>query len=319
MSEPVAIRNDAIGLRAGALALLMAMLWGGNSVAIKIGLAGMPPAAMAALRFVLGALTVWVGALFVGVSLAVPRSTWKGLAGLGLLFTVQIWLLNAGTGYTTASRSGVLINVYPFFLALFSHFFVPGDRISFAKAIGLVFSFSGVALLFAESISLADTHYLLGDSMVAISGMLLGLRQVVLKRLVQGLHPFQVLFWQASLSLPLFALWSFFVEGDVEYIWNAEVVLAVLYQGVVVAGLCFVLLVFLIRHHSPSRLGVFSFLTPVVGVFLSAWLLGEELSPALLISLALVVLGIVVTNRVERSQELRPALVAEREGPVKAG
>jgi drug/metabolite transporter (DMT)-like permease len=303
MSEPVAIRNDAIGLRAGALALLMAMLWGGNSVAIKIGLAGMPPAAMAALRFVLGALTVWVGALFVGVSLAVPRAVWKGLAGLGLLFTVQIWLLNAGTGYTTASRSGVLINVYPFFLALFSHFFVPGDRISFAKAIGLVFSFSGVALLFAESISLADTHYLL-----ALSGMLLGLRQVVLKRLVQGLHPFQVLFWQASLSLPLFALWSLCLEADAVYMWNAEVVLAVFYQGIVVAGLCFVLLVFLIRHHSPSRLGVFSFLTPVVGVLLSAWLLDEELSPVLLASLALVVLGIVVTNRVERSQELRSAL-----------
>jgi drug/metabolite transporter (DMT)-like permease len=311
MSEVAAIRNDAVGLRAGVLAMMMAMLWGGNSVAIKIGLEGMPPAAMAALRFVLGALTVWVGALFVGVSLAVPRGMWKGLAGLGLLFTVQIWLLNAGTGHTTASRSGVLINVYPFFLALFSHLFVPGDRINFAKAIGLAFSFSGVALLFAESISLADTDYLLGDSMVALSGMLLGLRQVVIKRLVQGLHPFQVLFWQASLSLPLFALWSVFVEGDAHYVWNAEVVLAVLYQGVVVAGLCFVLLVFLIRHHSPSRLGVFSFVTPVGGVFLSGWLLGEQMSPVLLISLGLVALGIVVTNRVERSQEMRSASAGE--------
>ncbi|MFT5086635.1 MAG: drug/metabolite transporter (DMT)-like permease [Candidatus Latescibacterota bacterium] len=311
MSEVAAIRNDAVGLRAGVLAMMMAMLWGGNSVAIKIGLEGMPPAAMAALRFVLGALTVWVGALFVGVSLAVPRGMWKGLAGLGLLFTVQIWLLNAGTGHTTASRSGVLINVYPFFLALFSHLFVPGDRINFAKAIGLAFSFSGVALLFAESISLADTDYLLGDSMVALSGMLLGLRQVVLKRLVQGLHPFQVLFWQASLSLPLFALWSVFVEGDAHYVWNAEVILAVLYQGVVVAGLCFVILVFLIRHHSASRLGVFSFVTPVVGVLLSAWLLDEQLSPVLLISLGLVALGIVVTNRVERSQETKLASAVE--------
>jgi drug/metabolite transporter (DMT)-like permease len=311
MSEVAAIRNDAVGLRAGVLAMMMAMLWGGNSVAIKIGLEGMPPAAMAALRFVLGALTVWVGALFVGVSLAVPRGMWKGLAGLGLLFTVQIWLLNAGTGHTTASRSGVLINVYPFFLALFSHLFVPGDRINFAKAIGLAFSFSGVVLLFAESISLADTDYLLGDSVVALSGMLLGLRQVVLKRLVQGLHPFQVLFWQASLSLPLFALWSVFVEGDAHYVWNAEVILAVLYQGVVVAGLCFVILVFLIRHHSASRLGVFSFVTPVVGVLLSAWLLDEQLSPVLLISLGLVALGIVVTNRVERSQETKLASAVE--------
>ena len=304
MSES-AIRNDSIGVRAGALALLMAVLWGGNTVAIKAGLVGLPPAAMAALRFIIGALTVWVGALFVGIPVRVPRAVWQGLAGLGVLFTVQIWLLNAGTQYTTAGRSGVLINVYPFFLTLFSHFFIPGDRLTVAKSIGLVFSFSGVFLLFAESVSLADTDYVLGDLMVATSGMLLGLRQVVIKRLVQGLHPFQVLFWQAVLSLPIFAVWSLLFERDAHYEMSAAVVGGVLYQGLVVAGLCFVLLVFLIRHHSASRLGVFSFATPIVGVLLSAWLLGEEISPVLWMSVVLVALGIIVANRVEQAREER--------------
>ena len=304
MSES-AIRNDSIGVRAGALALLMAVLWGGNTVAIKAGLVGLPPAAMAALRFIIGALTVWVGALFVGIPVRVPRAVWQGLAGLGVLFTVQIWLLNAGTQYTTAGRSGVLINVYPFFLTLFSHFFIPGDRLTVAKSIGLVFSFSGVFLLFAESVSLADTDYVLGDLMVATSGMLLGLRQVVIKRLVQGLHPFQVLFWQAVLSLPIFAVWSLLFERDAHYEMSAAVVGGVLYQGLVVAGLCFILLVFLIRHHSASRLGVFSFATPIVGVLLSAWLLGEEISPVLWMSVVLVALGIVIANRVEQAREER--------------
>ena len=304
MSES-AIRNDSIGVRAGALALLMAVLWGGNTVAIKAGLVGLPPAAMAALRFIIGALTVWVGALFVGIPVRVPRAVWQGLAGLGVLFTVQIWLLNAGTQYTTAGRSGVLINVYPFFLTLFSHFFIPGDRLTVAKSIGLVFSFSGVFLLFAESVSLADTDYVLGDLMVATSGMLLGLRQVVIKRLVQGLHPFQVLFWQAVLSLPIFAVWSLLFERDAHYEMSAAVVGGVLYQGLVVAGLCFILLVFLIRHHSASRLGVFSFATPIVGVLLSAWLLGEEISPVLWMSVVLVALGIIVANLVEQTREER--------------
>jgi len=260
---------------------------------------------MAALRFIIGALTVWVGALFVGIPVRVPRAVWQGLAGLGVLFTVQIWLLNAGTQYTTAGRSGVLINVYPFFLTLFSHFFIPGDRLTVAKSIGLVFSFSGVFLLFAESVSLADTDYVLGDLMVATSGMLLGLRQVVIKRLVQGLHPFQVLFWQAVLSLPIFAVWSLLFERDAHYEMSAAVVGGVLYQGLVVAGLCFILLVFLIRHHSASRLGVFSFATPIVGVLLSAWLLGEEISPVLWMSVVLVALGIIVANRVEQAREER--------------
>ncbi|MEE2872039.1 MAG: DMT family transporter [Candidatus Latescibacterota bacterium] len=295
------IRNEAVGLQAGALALLTSVLWGGNPVAIKMGLDGVPPAAMAGLRFALGALTVWVGALFAGIPLRVPASEWKGLGGLALLFALQIWLLNAGTGYTTASRSAVVINVYPFFTALFAHLLV-GDRLGLGKWLGFAFSFAGVLLLFWESVSFAETGYLLGDAMVAASGLLLGLRQVVIKRLVQGLNPYQVLFWQAILSLPLFAAWSVFFEAEAEYVFSGAVIAGVLYQGIVVAGLCFIVLVFLLRHYSPSRLAVFSFITPIVGVLLSTWLLGDGLSPYLLASVALVVVGIVVANQVKRVQ-----------------
>ena len=295
------IRNEAIGLKAGALVLLTSVLWGGNPVAIKMGLDGVPPAAMAGLRFALGALTVWIGALFAGIPLRVPSSKWKGLGGLALLFALQIWLLNAGTEYTSASRSGVVINIYPFFTALFAHVLV-GDRLGLGKWLGLAFSFVGVVLLFWESLSFAETGYLLGDAMVALSGLLLGLRQVVIKRLVQGLNPYQVLFWQAMLSLPLFAAWSAFFEAEVEYVFSGSVILGVLYQGIVVAGLCFIILVFLLRHHSPGRLGVFSFVTPVVGVLLSALLLDETVSSYLLVSMGLVAFGIVVANRVERAQ-----------------
>ena len=168
------IRNEAVGLKAGTLAVVTAVLWGGNPVAIKVGLDGVPPAAMAGLRFALGALTVWVGALFAGIQLRIPPSEWKGLGGLALLFALQIWLLNAGTQYTTASRSGVVVNIYPFFTAFFAHLLV-GDRLGLGQWFGLLISFAGVVLLFWESLALAETQYLLGDAMVAASGLLLGL------------------------------------------------------------------------------------------------------------------------------------------------
>ncbi len=86
------IRKEAVGLKAGALVLLTSVLWGGNPVAIKMGLDGIPPAALAGLRFLLGALTVWVGALFAGIPLRVPKSEWKGLGGLALLPRRGHWL-----------------------------------------------------------------------------------------------------------------------------------------------------------------------------------------------------------------------------------
>ncbi len=279
------------------MAFAAALLWGGNAVFIKIGLQGMPPIAMAGARFAIGAVTVAVGALVAGVSLRGLSGSWRGLGVLQLVFVSQILLLNLGTLWTTASRAAVLINAYPFFTALFAHFLLQDDRLSRVKLLGLLCSFAGVLLLFAESLTLFDTTYLLGDALVLGSGMFLGLRQVVLKRLVRGIHPYQVLFWQAALSLPIFGILSLIWEDGAVYHLDLAVIGALLYQGVIVAGLCFIVWVSLLRRHSASRLGVYSFATPPAGVLLSALLLGEAISPALWASMALVAVGIAIVNR----------------------
>ena len=291
------MRNERVGPRAGALALLAAILWGGNAVFIKMGLDGIPALAMAAVRFVLGAGVVWAAALFAGVGARVPPDQMRGLLGLALLFVAQIGLLNVGTDYTTAGRSTILISAYPFFIALFAHFYIPGDRLNLAKLLGLGCSFAGVVLILGPSLVLRETEYLLGDALVLLSGALLGLRQVVIKRLVQGLHTYQVLFWQAVLSLPIFAVLSLIFEQGGHYELTGPVVIAVLYQGLVVAGSCFILWVFLLQHHSASRLGVYGFVTPVVGVGLSQVLLGEVVTWELVVSVGLVAVGIAVANR----------------------
>lgn len=294
MSAPA---DQPIGLRAGIWAFAAALLWGGNAVFIKMGLQGIPPIAMAWGRFAIGALTVAIGALATGVSLRGLAGNWRGLGVLELVFISQILLLNLGTVGTTASRAAVLINTYPFFTALFAHFLLPADRLNRIKVLGLLGAFAGVVLLFAESLALLDTRYLLGDLLVLGSGLFLGLRQVVLKRLVRGLHPYQVLFWQAALSLPIFGVLSLIWERGAAYHLDLPVVGALLYQGVVVAGVCFIVWVSLLRRHSASRLGVYSFATPPAGVLLSALLLNEAISPFLWGSMALVAVGIAIVNR----------------------
>ena len=296
-SAPAGRVDEQIGLQAGSLALLASVLWGGNGVAIKAGLGGVPPLAMAGMRFSLGILVVLGAALVARVPLGLRPGEWRGVAGLAAIFALQIYLLNQGTHLTTASSSTVLITLYPFFVAIFAHLLMAGDRLSRVKVAGMGLSFAGVALIFAESLALAETTYLLGNVLVLFSALLLGLRQVVIKGLVHGLHPYKVLFWQALLAVPVFVALSALIEREAVYSWHGPVVLGVLYQGLVTAGLCFILWAFLLRRHRASRLGVFGFVSPVCGVLLSALLLGEALSPALLISMVLVAAGIVVVNR----------------------
>ena len=291
------LRADRIGAGAASLALLAALLWGGNQVFIKIGLAGMPPLAMAAARFGIGLLIVAGAALVTGVSVRVHAGEWRQLLGLAALFVLQIGLLNEGTHYTTASRSTVLISAHPFFTALFCHFFVPGDRLTLTQMGGMTLAFAAIIVIFTEGLGLADLSYLAGDTMILASAVLLGLRQMVLKRLVHGFHPFKILFWQALLSLPVFAALSLSFESEATYNLTLPVLGAVMYQGVVVAGFCFVIWVFLLKRYSASRLGVFGFATPILGVLLSVVLMGDTLSPALLAGTVLAVVGIAGAQR----------------------
>ena len=62
-APPPTYSLEKIGPGAASLALLTAVLWGGNQVAIKVGLEGMPPLAMAAARFGIGWLVVAAAAV----------------------------------------------------------------------------------------------------------------------------------------------------------------------------------------------------------------------------------------------------------------
>ena len=161
---------------------------------------------------------------------------------------------------------------------------------------GMALSFTGVALLFSESLTLKAHPYLLGDVMVLFSAIFLGARHVYLKRLTQDIHPARVLIWQAGLSLPVFFLLSLIFERDFPLVLDGSILGALLYQGLVVAGFCFIVITSLLRRYQASKLTVFSFITPVFGILLSKYLLGEGLSTALLSSLVLVAIGIAIVN-----------------------
>jgi drug/metabolite transporter (DMT)-like permease len=261
-----------------------------------MALSGIPPLALAGIRFFLGGITVWIWARVIGVSLKMEPGGKRSLFALALLFLCQIYLLNGGTHYSLASRSTVVIAAYPFFTAIFAHFFVSGDQLTHLKFLGMVLSFTGVALIFSESLVLDARPYLLGDGMVLLSAVLLGARLVYLKRLTQDIHPARVLIWQTGLSLPAFCLLTLIFERDFPLVPEGPILGALLYQGLVLAGFCFIVITSLVRRYQASKLSVFGFITPVFGVLLSKYLLGEVLSTGLISSMILAAIGIAIVN-----------------------
>ncbi len=276
-------------------ALAIHTLWGGNPVAVKLGLEAFPPLWSGFLRFALGCLCVAAWARYARIPLLPARGEWPALAAIGLLFTVQIWLMNVGFGATTAANGAVLIAANPIFGILFAHFVIPGDRVGPWRALGVAVAFAGVALVITRGAALELGSA--GDWIVLASACLLGLRLALSGRVLRRMNEVRLTLWQMLLSLPLFLAGALTWE---EIRWEAigpAPVAGILYQGIVVAGLAFTVNFYLIRRYTPSVMISFNFVSPVAGVLLGMLVLGERLSLSLLSGMALVALGLALIAR----------------------
>jgi len=285
-------------MQAIVIALLIHVLWGANPVAVKYSLLVFPPLWTAFFRFVIAIVCVAIWAKSIGVRMWPARHEWRVLSLIGAMFTVQIASMNIGFDLTSGSMGAVLIATNPIFAALFAHFLLAGDRLSMAKAIGLLVAFAGTALvLMGGSGDLPSSRSAWGNVILLMSACLLGARLIVSAKVLQKIDGARVILWQMILSLPLFALGGFLFES---IRWEAmawEPLAGLAYQGVIVAGLGFSVSFYLMTRYTPSVIVSFNFVSPIAGVLLSAWLLGDVISRNLWVGLLLVAAGLYLIAR----------------------
>ncbi len=285
-----------LGAAAVVIAAAIHAIWGTNPIALKIALRGIPPIGTAGIRFAIAAIGVAICCRASGVSLLPRREEVPWLAGVSAFFTVQIATFTLGVHWGTASHSTVLLNTYPLFVVAMAHFLIPGDRATPGRVIAVAIAFLGIVILFAGEWGSWKGTQLLGDGVQLLSAFLLGAQIVFLKHAVSRIRPSRVVLWEMIAGASAFLVYSFAFEGLARIEPGADSILAVAYQGLMIGTLCFLIWAWLLRRHSASRIAIFGFLSPLVGVALSAIVLGEPLTPTLLLSAAMVGAGIVVAN-----------------------
>lgn len=284
----------ALPLQAIFVAILVQSLWGGNPIAVKLGLEAFPPLWSAFIRFVIGAICVLAWARLQGINLWPTRAEWPRLAWVSAMFTVQIALMNIGFDRTTGALGVILISTYPLWGALLSPLMVPEDRLTGSRVVGLLIAFLGTALVLArgEGVDVLGIGGL-GNLIVTLSAVLLGLRLAFSARVLRGLDNVKLTVWQALLALPFFLSGALLFE---DIAWDRigwRPALGLLYQGVVIAGFGFTINHWMLKRYNPSVIVGFGFVSPVCGVLAAAWLLGEPLTWSIAAGAAAVGVGLV--------------------------
>ena len=253
------------------------------------------------MRFVLGMVVVLIWALISRQSLKITRAELWPLILLGLLFSVQTAFMNLGQYNTTAGHAGVVITTFPLWAGVFAHFLIPSDRLSPRRVVGAIIAYSGVVALFVRGIvgdvsALGAPNVWLGDLLIMCSALLLGLRQVYLSILGQGISTVKMLVAQGIFGCATFLAGSLIFEAEPIRL-TLLLGVSLFYQGIIIAGFAFLGQTWLLSNYLPSRVSLISLSSPVTTAVLSWLILDENIGPELWVGAILVMVGSYIAQR----------------------
>lgn len=271
------------------LALLVIIVWGLNFVVIKVGLHGMPPMLMGALRFMLAAFPA---ILFVRR----PQVPLRWMLAYGMTISVGqfAFLFYAMYVGMPAGLASLVLQSQAFFTLFFAALFL-GERLRGSNLFGLLVAASGLVLIGLQG---GQAMTLAGFALTIAAASMWALGNVVTRKLGK-VNLVGLVVWGSLIPpLPFLAL-SLWLEGP-ELIsqslrslsLDSLLVLAYLAFGATLLG--YGLWSRLLSRYPASQVAPFSLLVPVVGISSSALLLGERLGGLQMVGAALVMAGLLI-------------------------
>ena len=275
------------------LALVVVLAWGVNFVVIKVGLHGVPPMLLGALRFLLAAFPA---VLFVKR----PRMPLRWLLAYGATISLGqfAFLFSAMYVGMPAGLASLVLQAQAFFTLGFAALFLR-ERLRAQNVAGLLIAAGGLALISMQA-SAAGAHpmTLAGFVLTLCAAVMWALGNIVTKKV--GHVDLVGLVVLASLVPPLpFLVLSYFFEGPQQIAGalagiGASSVFAIVYLAFIATLLGYGLWSRLLSRYPASQVAPFSLLVPIVGLAAAALLLDEHLSAAQVGGAALVMGGLAV-------------------------
>lgn len=292
--------RKALDATASGLMIVLCMIWGLQQVILKMAAPDISPLMQIALRSGLAALLLLPLLYLDKTTQLLNRQNLKAGVLVALLFSLEFFLLAQALQLTSASHAVVLLYTAPIFVALGLHWKFPSERLSTLQWVGIAIAFLGIVVTFLRvesgSHSALQQQMLWGDLLALAASIAWAATTITvrLSSLAQAAVT-QTLFYQLAGSFVL--LFGLAVILGQETIHFTPLVLGSLaFHTLVVSFASFLAWFWLLRNYLASRLGVFSFLTPLFGMAFGVWLLGEKIELNFLIGAVLVLLGIVIVS-----------------------
>lgn len=279
-----------------ALALFAAVIfaWGFNWPVAKLTLAeGMSPLWMATIRSGIAVVVLLVLLLLSG-NLRRPRAgDWPVVWGITLLHMVAYAALIAtALQYLPAGRSVVLGYTHPLWVVPGALIFL-GERLTPARAIGVLIGLAGIALLFNPAeVDWSNADVRRGNGMLMLASLCWAASILQIRAHKWVSTPFQLVFWEVLLATILLAVLALVLEGSPSVEWTPRLVLLFGYGGVFGVALAYWAMAMVNRSVPAVTTSLGILATPAVGIVTSMVVLDEPFNATLLVALVMIIGGI---------------------------
>jgi O-acetylserine/cysteine efflux transporter len=271
------------------LALVVVVAWGVNFVVIKVGLHGVPPMLLGALRFTLAA----VPAVFF---VKRPQMPWRWLFAYGatISFGQFAFLFSAMYVGMPAGLASLVLQAQAFFTLIFAALFLH-ERFRVPNVVGLLIAAGGLAIIGMQG---GHAMTLAGFILTLCAACSWALGNIVTKK-VGKVDLVGLVVWGSLIPpLPFFAL-SYAFEGPQRIVAalsgiSAMSIFAIVYLAFIATLIGYGLWSRLLSRYPASQVAPFSLLVPIVGLASASLFLDEQLSAAQIVGALLVMAGLAV-------------------------
>ena len=285
------------------LALLVVIVWGANFTVIKLGLAGLPPMLLVALRYTFAA----VPAIFF---VKRPDIGWKYIIAYGMAvgvgqFSCLFYAMNIGM---PAGTSSVILQSQVFFTLIFAAVLLK-EHLRIFHALGVIISAIGLFFISGNIGSGQMSSLPLGALFLTLlAAAFWGISNIIVRfaskqAAAQGktIDMFGLVVWSSLVPpLPLF-IFGLILDTP-ETLLNivlglsGQSIFAILYLSFLATLFGFGLWSFLLSKYPAGKVAPLSLLVPITGLITARAVLGEHLMPIQWLGCGIIILGLIISN-----------------------
>jgi drug/metabolite transporter (DMT)-like permease len=273
-------------------------VWGSTFLAIRVGVREVPPFLLAGLRFLVAGLVLY-GWMRARGTPSPTRREWGAASFLAILiFVFDYGLLFWAEKRVPSGIAAVMMATIPVFMAIAEIVFLRTQRLTLRLGFALLLGMAGVGILVGHSVSLGEAPVntagacaliVAAISWSAAASLSRKLPSPAAKAMSSGVQMLAggVLLLLAAALLGEFR--GFHVQAVSREAW-----LALSYLIVAGSIVGFTAYVWLIHHESPTKVGTYAYVNPVVAVLVGHFLGGEAIGPRTIVGTLLVLVSVVV-------------------------